>query len=140
MPEIRNLTASVKELDRQVGELGDNTRELRGDLSLVRKELHQQTINTRMQIVIMALVIAIAGTVIGGLVLDNRHDSRVLENVVQENQAGIAASEAKWCPLLERLAPRAGAPTPAGSPEQVEYALETRRLLADLAVRNGCRK
>jgi hypothetical protein len=139
MPEIRDLTASVRELDRQVGELGDNTRELRGGLNRVRSELHQQTINTRMAIGIVVLVIVVAGLLIASLAINSRRDADRLAEVVAENQEAIRRSEAKWCPLLDRLAPRAGAPTPAGSPEQREYALETRRLLADLAQQNGCR-
>lgn len=124
MPEIRNLTTSLNNLS-------DDTRKLRTDMADVKRELRKQVVDTRLAISGALLVVIIVAVAALGLTISNRQ-------VAEANKRAIEANNRLWCPLLVRLAPRQGAPPPAGTPEQVQYALETRRLLKELAINHGC--
>ncbi len=60
-------------------------------------------------------------------------------SVSLNNRDAIAANNLRWCPVVEPLAPRAGDPPPAGSPEQVERAIRIRKAFSKLVDDFGCR-
>ena len=123
---INDLTASVRQLSHDVGGLGDDTRQLRRELSQVKRELRRQVLNTRMTVAgAFLLLVAIA---VGAFV------------VSLDNRRAIAENNLRWCPLLLTLGPRPGAPPPAGTAVQREYASETRRLISELSEGYGCRR
>jgi hypothetical protein len=55
------------------------------------------------------------------------------------NHREIAANNARWCPVVEPLAPRAGDPEPVGDSEQVQRSIRIRRAFSDLVDDFGCR-
>lgn len=59
--------------------------------------------------------------------------------VTSDNAAAIAANNRRWCPVVAPLAPSAGDPRPAGTPEQVQRALRIRKAFAKLVDDFGCR-
>ena len=110
-PSDAELVTEIRSLKRQI-------ESLRGDL----KDKNAETrFRTNVLAAFLALV-ALVGGVLGIFTVQATSD----------NADAIAASNRRWCPVIQPLAPRANDPKPAGEPEQVERALRIRRAFAKL--------
>lgn len=115
---LRTLTESVDHLTEE-------SHRVRDELVKLRAEMERK--NKRFALILGAVTLLLACTVVAAfqVTLDNRQE--------------IEASQRRWCPVVEPLAPRPGDPPPAGTPEQKERSQRIRDAFGDLVTDFGCR-
>lgn len=110
-------STDLAELTRSVDRLSDQA-------VVLRAQLRARTLALWTAITVGGLVLAV---VVGAAY-----------QVSLNNRAALASNNLRWCPVVEPLAPRAGDPPPAGTPEQVQRALRIRTAFTKLAHEFGC--